>query len=69
MGQRSRDRGQNSGNYADIRNNIVVVNGSQTNVNYEAIAFDSTSVTGITLDYNLYYLAPGTTGTTQSFRA
>ena len=49
--------------YADIRNNIVIVNGTQTNVNYEAIAFDSTSDTGITLDYNLYYLAPGTTGT------
>ncbi|MGC8495045.1 MAG: choice-of-anchor Q domain-containing protein, partial [Syntrophobacteraceae bacterium] len=53
---------QTNGNYADIQNNIVVVNGTQTNVNYEAIAISANSWTGITLNNNDYYLAPGTTG-------
>lgn len=55
---------QTNGDFATFQNNLIYVNYAGTNTNVEAVALESAVYTTISLDYNLYYLAAGSTATT-----
>lgn len=55
---------QTAGDFAAFKNNLVYVSYTGANVNVEAAALESATYTSIDIDYNLYYLAPGSTATT-----